>query len=149
MSNSFGNLFRISTFGESHGTGIGVMIDGCPAGLKLDPEFIQSELDRRKPGQSRITTQRKEPDTFELLSGHVGYVTTGAPMAFFVRNQNVRSGTTITWPSPSAPPMQTIPISPNTACETTAVGAVLLPGRPWPASLEAQWPNSFSGPSAT
>ena len=91
MSNTFGTLFRITSFGESHGAGIGVVIDGCPSGLKLDLEFIQSELDRRKPGTSRITTQRKEPDTFELLSGHVGHVTTGAPLGFFVRNQNVRS----------------------------------------------------------
>lgn len=91
MSNTFGSLYRITTFGESHGEGIGVVIDGCPAGVKLDLPFIQAELDRRKPGQNRITTQRKEPDTFELLSGHVGYVTTGSPLGFFVRNQNVRS----------------------------------------------------------
>ncbi|RMG64205.1 MAG: chorismate synthase [Bacteroidetes bacterium] len=91
MSNSFGRLFRITTFGESHGEGIGVVIDGCPAGLELDEAFIQSELDRRKPGQSRITTQRKESDRFRLLSGHVNGVTTGAPLGFFVANENVRS----------------------------------------------------------
>src|SRR5277367_4026815 len=67
--NSFGQLFRLTTFGESHGPAIGGVIDGCPAGLKLDYSFIQSELDRRKPGQSKITTQRKETDTFEILSG--------------------------------------------------------------------------------
>lgn len=81
----------MTSFGESHGEGVGVVIDGCPAGLKLDREFIQSELDRRKPGTSRITTQRKESDTFELLSGHLNDVTTGTPLAFFVRNRNVRS----------------------------------------------------------
>ncbi|MEL7343013.1 MAG: chorismate synthase, partial [Bacteroidota bacterium] len=91
MSNTFGTLYSITTFGESHGAGIGVVIDGCPAGLALDLEAIQADLDRRKPGTSRITTQRKEPDTFELLSGHIGNVTTGAPLGFFVRNQNVRS----------------------------------------------------------
>ncbi|MEM9932373.1 MAG: chorismate synthase [Bacteroidota bacterium] len=91
MSNSFGNLFRITSFGESHGEGIGVVIDGCPAGIKLDPDFIQSELNRRRPGQSRITTQRKESDTFQLLSGHVDHTTTGAPMGFFVANTNARS----------------------------------------------------------
>ncbi|MEO0473513.1 MAG: chorismate synthase, partial [Bacteroidota bacterium] len=91
MSNTFGTLFRITSFGESHGEGIGVVIDGCPAGITLDTDFIQSELDRRKPGTSRITTQRKEPDTFQLLSGHVGYVSTGSPLGFFVKNQNVRS----------------------------------------------------------
>lgn len=91
MSNSFGNLYRITTFGESHGEGIGVVIDGCPPGVRLDRAFIQSELDRRKPGQNRITTQRKEADEFRLLSGHVEDVTTGTPLAFFVANQNVRS----------------------------------------------------------
>jgi chorismate synthase len=92
MSNSFGNLFRITTFGESHGDGIGVVIDGCPAGLQLDFGFIQSELDRRKPGQNRITTQRRENDEFKLLSGHLDGMTTGTPLAFFVPNENVRSG---------------------------------------------------------
>lgn len=91
MSNSFGQLYRITTFGESHGEGVGVVIDGCPAGVQLDLDFIQHELNRRRPGQSRITTQRKEPDTFELLSGHVDHMTTGTPLAFFVRNKNVRS----------------------------------------------------------
>ena len=91
MSNTFGNLFRISSFGESHGAGIGVVIDGCPSGIQLDRSYIQAELNKRKPGQSRITTQRKEADEFELLSGHVEDVTTGAPLAFFVRNTNARS----------------------------------------------------------
>ncbi|MEM9986481.1 MAG: chorismate synthase, partial [Bacteroidota bacterium] len=89
--NTFGHLFRMTSFGESHGEGIGVVIDGCPAGLELDLDFIQRELDRRKPGTSRITTQRKESDTFELLSGHVDQVSTGTPLAFFVKNRNVRS----------------------------------------------------------
>lgn len=91
MSNTFGNLFKISSFGESHGEGIGVVIDGCPSGIQIDRTFIQNELNRRKPGQSKITTQRKEPDEFELLSGHVNDTTTGAPLAFFVRNTNARS----------------------------------------------------------
>ncbi|MEM7370730.1 MAG: chorismate synthase [Bacteroidota bacterium] len=91
MSNTFGTLFTLTSFGESHGAGIGVVIDGCPAGVTLDLEFIQSELDRRKPGQSRITTQRKESDTFQLYSGHVGHITTGSPLGFFVPNENVRS----------------------------------------------------------
>jgi chorismate synthase len=67
--NSFGDLFRISTFGESHGKAIGVIIDGCPSNITIDEEFIQSELDKRKPGQSKITTQRKESDTAQILSG--------------------------------------------------------------------------------
>ena len=67
--NTFGNIFRLTTFGESHGAGIGGVIDGFPAGIALDMEFIQSELDRRKPGQSKITTDRKEADQVEFLSG--------------------------------------------------------------------------------
>lgn len=89
--NSFGNIFKITSYGESHGAGIGVVVDGCPAGLDLDLMAIQADLDRRRPGQSRITTQRKEPDAFELLSGTVGTVTTGSPLAFFVRNKDQRS----------------------------------------------------------
>jgi chorismate synthase len=89
--NSFGKIFRITSFGESHGRGIGCVVDGCPAGLKLDMDAIQHELNRRKPGQNNITTQRKEDDRFEVLSGVVGNVTTGAPMAFMVWNQDQRS----------------------------------------------------------
>jgi chorismate synthase len=89
--NTFGRLYRITSFGESHGAGIGVVIDGCPAGLPLDLAAIQHQLDRRKPGQSRITTQRKEADQFEVLSGLVGNTTSGAPLAFFVRNEDQRS----------------------------------------------------------
>ena len=69
MGNSFGKIFKLTTFGESHGKSIGGIIDGCPAGLKVDFEKIQHQLDRRKPGQSKITSQRKESDTVEFLSG--------------------------------------------------------------------------------
>ncbi|MFN0204156.1 MAG: chorismate synthase [Bacteroidia bacterium] len=89
--NTFGTLFRITTFGESHGKGIGVVIDGCPSGLFLDMEYIQTQLDRRKPGQSRISSQRKEGDKVELLSGHVEYVSTGTPLAFLIQNEDARS----------------------------------------------------------
>jgi chorismate synthase len=91
MSNSYGTLFRITTFGESHGPSIGVIIDGCPAGLPVDEAFIQSELDRRKPGQSKITTQRKEDDTFKILSGVFENTTTGTPIAIVIENQDQRS----------------------------------------------------------
>lgn len=86
--NSFGTLFKLTTFGESHGAAIGGIIDGCPAGLKIDYEFIQKELARRKPGQSHITTQRKEEDTLEFLSGIFEGITTGTPIAFLVRNED-------------------------------------------------------------
>ncbi len=91
MNNSYGQLFRISTFGESHGPAIGVVIDGCPAGLAIDESFIQSELDRRKPGQSKITTQRKEDDTFKILSGVFEGKSTGTPIAIVIENQDQRS----------------------------------------------------------
>jgi len=86
--NSFGEIFRITTFGESHGKAIGVVIDGCPAGLELDLNFIQQELDRRKPGQSAITTQRKESDTFEILSGIFEGKTLGSPIAITIKNED-------------------------------------------------------------
>jgi len=93
MSGSvYGKLFRVSTWGESHGPGIGVVIDGCPAGLKLNSGDIQKFLDRRKPGQSRYTTQRKESDEVEILSGVMEGLTTGAPISLLIRNSNQRSG---------------------------------------------------------
>lgn len=89
--NTFGQLFRVTTFGESHGKGIGCVIDGCPAGVALDLEFLQSELDRRRPGQSKIVTQRKEPDSFEILSGVFEGKTTGTPLTIFILNRNQKS----------------------------------------------------------
>ena len=91
MSNIFGKLFSITTFGESHGPAIGVLIDGCPAGLPIDETFIQHELDRRKPAQSKITTQRKEDDTFKILSGVFEGKSTGTPLAIVIENQDQRS----------------------------------------------------------
>jgi chorismate synthase len=91
MGNSFGKIFRITTFGESHGPAIGVVIDGCPAGLPLDEGFIQAELARRKPGQSRITTQRKEDDTVKILSGIFEGLSTGMPIAMTIENEDQRS----------------------------------------------------------
>ncbi len=88
--NTFGNFYRVTTFGESHGKAIGGVIDGCPAGLKIDLDFIQSELDRRKPGQSKITTQRKESDEFEILSGIFEERTLGSPIAFIIRNEDYK-----------------------------------------------------------
>jgi len=89
--NSFGKIFKLTTFGESHGPAIGGIIDGCPAGLKLDFEAIQDELNRRKPGQSAIVTQRKEPDTVEFYSGIFEGQTTGTPIGFVIHNANQKS----------------------------------------------------------
>ncbi len=90
MGNTFGHLFRITTFGESHGGGVGVVIDGCPPRLEISVAEIQAELDRRRPGQSRITTPRKETDTCEILSGVFEGKTLGTPIAILVRNQDTR-----------------------------------------------------------
>lgn len=89
--NTFGTLFRLTTFGESHGKAIGGVLDGCPSGLQLDLEAIQNDLDRRKPGQSAIVTQRKEPDTVEILSGIFEGKTTGTPIGFAIHNTNQKS----------------------------------------------------------
>jgi len=88
MSNSFGKIFKITTFGESHGVSVGVVVDGCPAGLEITAEEIQQELDRRRPGQSNITTQRKEGDEVIILSGLYENKTTGTPIALMVNNTN-------------------------------------------------------------
>lgn len=90
MGNTFGQLFRVTTFGESHGGGVGVVIDGCPPRIDISEEVIQRELDRRRPGQSRITTQRKEEDHCEILSGIFDGRTLGTPIAILVRNKDAR-----------------------------------------------------------
>ncbi|AZN36531.1 chorismate synthase [Iodobacter ciconiae] len=89
--NTLGLLFTVTSFGESHGAGIGCVVDGCPPGMDLSTEDIQAELDRRKPGTSRHVTQRKEPDTVEILSGIYEGKTTGTPIALLIRNQDQRS----------------------------------------------------------
>ncbi|WP_028663694.1 chorismate synthase [Runella zeae] len=91
MSSTYGKIFKIATFGESHGAAIGVIVEGCPAGLDFDLEFIQQELDRRKPGQSRITTQRREADTVQVLSGVFEGKTTGTPISMVIWNEDQRS----------------------------------------------------------
>ena len=96
MSNTIGTIFRLTTFGESHGVALGGVIDGCPAGLEIDLDFIQSELDRRRPGQSKIVSQRKEGDKVEFLSGIITRdtkhcVSTGTPIGFIIKNENQKS----------------------------------------------------------
>ncbi len=90
MGNSFGQIFRVTTFGESHGGGVGVVIDGCPPNIELSEIDIQRELDRRRPGQSKVTTQRKEADQCEILSGVFEGKTLGTPIAILVRNKDAR-----------------------------------------------------------
>lgn len=91
MRNSYGNIFRITTFGESHGAAVGGVVDGMPAGVDIDVDFIQAELNRRRPGQSALTTSRKEADCVELLSGVFEGKSTGCPIGFVVRNTNQHS----------------------------------------------------------
>lgn len=91
MGDSFGHLFRITTWGESHGGGVGVVIDGCPSGLQLSEDDLQYELDRRRPGQSKITTQRKESDTARILSGVFEGRTTGTAISVMVLNEDAKS----------------------------------------------------------
>lgn len=91
MSNRYGQVFSITTFGESHGKGIGVIVDGLPAGVQIDEDFLTKELQRRKPGQSRITTQRQEEDEAEILSGVFEGKSTGTPIGILIRNQDQRS----------------------------------------------------------
>lgn len=92
MSNTFGKIFTLTSFGESHGRGVGGIIDGCPAGIELDIPFIQKELNRRRPGQSSLTTSRDEPDEVEFFSGIFEGKTTGTPIAFSIWNTSQRSG---------------------------------------------------------
>ena len=91
MGNSFGNIFKLTSFGESHGSSIGGIIDGCPSGLFIDLNFIQEELDRRRPGQSKITTSRIEGDKVVFMSGIFEGKTTGTPIGFTISNNNFKS----------------------------------------------------------
>ena len=91
MSNSFGQLFRITTWGESHGGGVGVVVDGCPPRLALTEADLQPDLDRRRPGQSSIVTPRKESDTVHILSGTFEGKTLGTPISMWVKNEDARS----------------------------------------------------------
>ncbi len=91
MNNSFGNIFKLTTFGESHGKAIGGIIDGCPSGHEIDFNFISNEMNRRKPGQSKIVTQRKESDSVEFLSGIFNGITTGTPIGFIIKNNDQKS----------------------------------------------------------
>ena len=90
MGNSFGQFFKITTWGESHGGAVGVVVDGCPSQVKLDVNAIQNELDRRRPGQSHITTPRQESDQIEILSGLFEGQTTGTPISMLVWNKDAR-----------------------------------------------------------
>ena len=117
---TLGNIFKITTWGESHGKALGVVVDGCPAGLPLSEEDIQKYLDRRKPGTSAITTQRKEADQVELLSGIFEGKTTGTPISLMVRNTSQISADY----TEIVPAMGIIVLMPNTVSGITGVADV-------------------------
>ena len=118
--NAFGSIFKLTTFGESHGIAIGGVIDGCPAGIKIDFEAIQNEMDRRKPGQSAIVTQRKEPDAVKFLSGIFEGTTTGTPIGFVIENANQKSKDYTHIKDVFRPSHADLPILKNTANEIIA-----------------------------
>ena len=122
---TFGNIFKITTWGESHGKGVGVVVDGCPAGLSLCEEDIQKFLNRRKPGQSKFTTPRREDDAVEILSGVFEGKTTGTPISLVVYNKTSTPKTTVKSLPITVPDTQTTPLTGSTDSATTAVADVL------------------------
>ena len=121
---SFGNYFTVTTWGESHGKALGAVVDGCPAGLSLCEEDIQKFLNRRKPGQSRYTTARKEGDLVEILSGVFDGRTTGTPISLMVRNTTSVPGIMAILPALTVPGMQITLLMPNMASEITGAADV-------------------------
>lgn len=126
---SYGNIFRITTWGESHGKGLGVVVDGVPAGLELCEEDIQIFLNRRKPGQSKFTTPRKEDDTVEILSGVFEGKTTGTPVSMVVWNKIRNQRITVRLLRTIVRGMLTFALMKNTASETTEAVVVLRDAR--------------------
>ena len=137
----FGNIFKISTFGESHGEALGVVIDGLPAGLRIDREVIRQEMARRRPGQSLLTTSRQEDDQVEILSGILDDISTGTPMAMLIRNTSQRSGDYRNWQKFSVPDTLITVITQNTASGITGAADVLPGGKPAPEWPPVLWPK--------
>ena len=143
--NTFGQALRLTTFGESHGVGLGGVIDGCPAGLHLTEADIQAELDRRKPGQGPTATKRKESDTVHLLSGVYEGVPRAHPLPFTSPTKTSARTTTAIWPKYFAPGTQTGDIfRSTTAYATTVAAAAHLDEKPQPAWLAALLPARYS-----
>ena len=141
--NTFGTRFRLTTFGESHGAAVGGVIDGFPSGIAVDLDFIQAELDRRRPGQSLLTTARKEGDKVEILSGVFEGKSTGCPIGFIVRNENQHSSDYDNLRTLFRPRMPISPISRNTECATIAEVGVRQHAKRFRASWVALSQNSF------
>jgi len=137
MSNSIGQLFRLTSFGESHGTLVGIIIDGCPAGLELAADDIQPDLDRRKPGATPFSTPRQEGDRVEILSGVFNGHTTGAPICLTVRNSDADSASYLGSSHIPRPDMPITRLMSNTAARPTRAAAGVFPDASPPAWL---WP---------
>ena len=141
--NSFGNIFKLTTFGESHGLGIGGVIDGCPSGVKIDLKMIQNDLNRRKPGQSKIVTQGKEDDEFIILSGLVNNITTGSPIGFYVKNKDQRSKDYNHISNTYRPSHADFVYEKNMELETLREVEEVLPEKPYLEYLVVQLQNKF------
>ena len=137
--NTFGHLFQVTTWGESHGPAIGATIDGCPPGIRLDETIIQPWLDKRKPGQSKFTTQRREADNVEILSGVFEGKTTGTPIQLTIRNTDQRSKDYGDIANTFRPAMRISLIFKNTAFAIIAGAVALLHAKPRRASQRGRW----------
>jgi chorismate synthase len=141
--NTFGINFKVTTFGESHGPALGVVIDGCPSELSLDLPEIQKELDRRKPGQSRLVSPRKEPDEFEILSGLFEGKTTGTPLSALFRNSDVKSKDYSNIKDLFRPGHADYTYHKKYQHRDYRVGAGHLHGRQYPGYLRVGWQSRF------
>jgi chorismate synthase len=146
--NTFGTRFRLTTFGESHGAAIGGVIDGFPSGIAIDLDFIQAELDRRRPGQSLLTTARKESDKVEILSGIFEGRSTGCPIGFIVRNENQHSSDYDNLRNLFRPSHADFTYQQKYVCATTEAVGVRLLAKPFRALLAVLLPNSCCDISA-
>ena len=140
--NTIGERFKLTTFGESHGTSIGGVLDGMPAGVQINPDRLQAELDRRRPGQSNLTTARKESDTVTLLSGVFEGRTTGTPIGFTIPNGDAKPADYNHLEGQYRPVMRTTRTTPSTAFAITAEVAGQVPEKPQPALLQGPSPDS-------
>ena len=143
MGSRFGQLFRITTFGESHGGGVGVVIDGCPPRIEISEADIQRDLDRRRPGQSELTTQRKEADRCEILSGVFEGRTLGTPIAILVRNEDARPEAYSEMRANFDRRMPISPTKPNTEFETGRAAVALPRAKRSVASRPARSPENI------
>ncbi len=140
---SFGKAFNITTFGESHGKAIGVVIQGCPPGLVIDEDIIQKALDKRKPGDGVSSTKRREPDHPIILSGTFNGQTTGTPIMILIENKTQNQNPMILLPLFSDPAMAILPIRPNMASEITGEEEEPLQGRQLQGWQQVQWRNWY------